>query len=142
MVVDAWDALPFAGGQRFGTITIGRAPYREAISRISAEQVVAEGFANMTPEQFIADKWIAELGGSRDDRPWVVAFKLRSLVILAMMRGGEGRRYEAFFDGPAHEALAGGLPFGVDIAGRRQQVYVDEVEYIGGNPFYTLESFE
>lgn len=143
MVVDAWGALPFAGGQKFGTITLDADPYQKPIREINAADIAAEGFAGLSAISFLDLIWIGELGGSLDDIPWVVPFHLRSLVILAKMKGGQGRRYEAFFERNPSETLASfGWPFGIEIAGRREQVYVDKIEYIGGQPFYTLEALE
>lgn len=134
-IVDAWDALPFAGGQKFATLELTADPVLQPLSAITLEDVAAEGFPHLSVDEFIGSVWQEQIGGSPDDVVTVVRFRLRSVIILGKLVGGEGRRLEAF---GLPDLTDGGQPFEIAHGAGRLPVRCVGLKEVHGNPFYTL----
>lgn len=134
--VDAWDALPYNGGKPIAKIVLTKDPYQEPIKDISPDSVANEGFDGMTVDQFLEEIWVGKVGGSLDDVPTVIEFRVLSIRIMAKYPHSEPfrttamvRRYprqgDHFFILTPEQTM----PF----------VEAKKVTDVGGHPFYYLE---
>ena len=87
---DAWSALPWiAGAQRVGIIEATQDAYREALGDITLAEVVAEGFPQMSVEDFLA-MYCRIFKAQPETILWVARFRLvERCVGRRQQEGGE-----------------------------------------------------
>lgn len=92
---DAWNKLPFAGGRKIARIRLTAPVYQEPITAITADEVTAEGFPELTVDDFL-EMWTHKLRGSLDDEVSVVRFRVQSVFVFGRL---DISRAESLTDG-------------------------------------------